>query len=540
MRPRIIFWIILTVAVFFRFYQLGRIPAGVSNDETVHIYSANSIWKTGHDFAGKFLPLSFNFDFSYSPVPVYLIAPVVGLFGMNAVTGRLPFALAGIGTVGLVYVLAKFLFRRNSIALLAMMAMAVSPWHMFFSRTAYEAGLALFFFLFGMVLFLRGQKRGSGSDVLWSLLPFFLGFYSYHATKIFFLFFLPFLILLYWPFFVSHKRTLVLFTLGFFCILASFFVVVKTQGVSRQDVLLWKDTEAAVKTVNYERQRSLAAFWLRTVFSNKPLYFLKIMRQNYLEAFSPQFLFLYGETSGLAGLYGVQSRGVLYLVDLPLLLLGIYMLLRNKALRRSMLFTIGGLLIAPFPSMFASDRTYAVRSIMMQPFLMLLIAYGAYALAIWTKATYARYKKIVFGLFVGFYMVFVGSYFYEYLYRFPIVSAEAWFQSTKDIISYIDQNKTRYNQVIVANHGDPLFQYGFYTRMDPKALKNLLHAPYPRRIGNVSFEDECLETENPVEVLGQDTLYIVPERCHRQATPSATIKDKGEPLHVIWKIYAMN
>ena len=134
MRPRIIFWIILTVAVFFRFYQLGRIPAGVSNDETVHIYSANSIWKTGHDFAGKFLPLSFNFDFSYSPVPVYLIAPVVGLFGMNAVTGRLPFALAGIGTVGLVYVLAKFLFRRNSIALLAMMAMAVSPWHMLDSQ----------------------------------------------------------------------------------------------------------------------------------------------------------------------------------------------------------------------------------------------------------------------------------------------------------------------------------------------------------------------------------------------------------------------
>lgn len=537
MRYWVIFLVILAIAVFLRFYQLGRIPAGVSDDEAVYIYSAYSIWKTGHDFAGKFLPLSFNFSFSYSPVPVYLLAPIVGLFGMNIFVGRFIYALAGTGTVILIYVLASQLFKRKSIALIAMAVVAVSPWNVFFSRTAYEAVFALFFFLGGIVLFLRGVKKG---NILWSLPLFFFAFYSYHATKFFFLFCIPFLILLHWSFFIRQKRIFITFVIGYIFILASFLFVMKTQGVNRTDVLVWKDIQTASRVVDYERQRSTAPFWIRTIYSNKLMYYLSVIRQNYLEAFSPQFLFLYGETGGLAGLYGGSSHGVLYFIDLPLMFIGLFGLFANKSLRRSAIFVLGGLLLAPISSAVTTDRTYAVRSIMMQPFLVLIVGYGVYIVYSWIKARYASYWRVAVGVVAGTYLVFVGSYFYEYFYRFPIVNAEAWFQSTKELIEFIDHNKYRYDEIILASRGDPLFQYGFYNQMDPTVLRNLLRSPYPRRVGNVVFINECFQKEDPMNLIAKHSLYIVPERCHRQTSSSLTIKDKNEPLHVIWKIYSNN
>lgn len=530
MRYRIIFIFIFLVAVLVRLYLLGAVPGGVTNDEATYIYSAYSIWKTGHDFAGKFLPLSFNFAYSYSPVPIYIIAPFVGLFGMNLFTGRLPFVLAGVGTVILVYFLAKIIFRRNDIALVAMAIAALSPWNLFFSRIAYEAGFALFFFLLAIVFFLRGAKKG---NLFWSLIPFFLGFYSYHATKIFFFFFVPFLIWLYWQDLRNQKKSVAIFFLGFAAIWVSFFVVIKTQGINRTDILLWNNPQASGRYVDWAREKSTAPFFLRTVFSNKPLYYVRVFRENYLEAFSPQFLFLYGETSGLAGLYGIMSHGVLYIIDLPLLLVGIYSLIRAKAHRRSMLFVLGGLLLGPLPSAVGADRSYGVRSIMMQPFLIFIVAYGTYSLGVGFK----RYRRLLAGAFVILYAVFAASYVYEYFYRFPVYYAESWFGSTRDVIFLIDKNKDHYDHVIVANHGDPLFQYGFFHRMDPTKLRTLLNQPYPRAIGNVSFVDECLETDDPVSLLPPKTLYLVPERCHKQTKPSFEIVDRGEPLRVIWKGY---
>lgn len=531
MRTRRLFIFLLILSCTVRLYLLGSIPAGVTNDEATYIYSAYSIWKTGHDFAGRFLPLSFTIAYSYSPVPVYLIAPFVGLFGMNLFTGRLPFALAGVGISILLYVLAKSMFRRDDIALAAMAIAAVSPWNVFFSRIAYEAGFAVFFFLLATVVFVKGAKQG---NILWSLVPFLLGFYSYHATKIFFLFFVPFLLWLYWEDLRRYKASVAVFFLGCMAIWASFYMVSKTQGVNRTDVLLWNDTKGATKFINWERDKSTAPFFLRSIFSNKPLYFVRVFRENYLEAFSPQFLFLYGETSGLAGLYGIMSHGVLYLMDLPLLLIAIYSLIHAKNYRREMVFLLGGLLIGPLPSAVGVDRSYAVRSIMMQPFLILILAYGAYSLIIWCK----QYRHLLMGLLIGLYAVFAVSYLYEYFYRFPIYYAESWFGSTRDVIMVIDQKKGQYDHIVVANHGDPLFQYGFFHAMDPVQLRTLLNQPYPKTVDNVSFIDECLAVDDPVNVLASKTLYLAPERCHKQVKPSFEITDRGEPLRVIWKGYS--
>ena len=177
---------IIILASVLRFINLGQVPYGLSNDESSYIYSAYSLWKTGEGIDGTFLPLSFNTDSSNSPVPVYLSAPFVGLLGVSAEAGRLPYILLGIGSIYLVYLLVKLLFDNEVIALLSAAVLSISPWHLHVTRTAYDTVFAMFFLLFGTYLFVRGLKKGS---ILWSLIPFFLAFYSYHATSLFLFFF---------------------------------------------------------------------------------------------------------------------------------------------------------------------------------------------------------------------------------------------------------------------------------------------------------------------------------------------------------------
>jgi hypothetical protein len=60
MKNKIPLLLVIFLAVLLRVWQLGNIPASITNDEAGYIYSSYSIWRTGHDVAGKLFPLSIN------------------------------------------------------------------------------------------------------------------------------------------------------------------------------------------------------------------------------------------------------------------------------------------------------------------------------------------------------------------------------------------------------------------------------------------------------------------------------------------------
>jgi 4-amino-4-deoxy-L-arabinose transferase-like glycosyltransferase len=112
-RHTIFLVLIMLLASILRLWQLGNIPNGITNDESGYMYSAYSIWKTGHDVSGRLFPLSFNLDNSFSPVYIYATAPFVGILGLNPFIGRLPYALISILVVFLIYLFPKKLFDGN-------------------------------------------------------------------------------------------------------------------------------------------------------------------------------------------------------------------------------------------------------------------------------------------------------------------------------------------------------------------------------------------------------------------------------------------
>jgi len=526
--------VILVLAAILRFWQLGQMPYGITNDEASYIYSAYSISQTLKDVGGKFLPFSFNLENPLSPVPIYLNAIFLRILGLSVFTGRFLYALLGVGCVFLLFLLAKDLFKDNKIALISALVLAVSPWHLHISRSAYEAGVALFFFLLAALIFIKNVKKG---NINWSLPLFILAFYSYHATKIFFIFFVFVLVFTYKNVF-KRKKELAFFLTVVFVIIISFFIIGKGQGgLERGGLFLYNDMETAANFVNLEREKSLAPFNMRQIFNNKPLYFLRIMREKYLNAFSPQFLFLYGETTGLAGLYGTFFRGVMYIIELPLLLLGLFVLLQKyKGARKIILLS---LLIAPLTTTFTIDTSYVMRAVMMIPFLCLLVGLGIFS---FQKMVVAHRKKVMV-VFIIWYLFLVASYLYQYHFRYRIYGAETWFRSNRELAILIKDNQEKYDQIEVVGPGKMfILQYGVFAKVDPKKIQKTWNEKVPSQLENITFTDGCLDVDDKIlmESLPPKTLYIVPEikNCHQQVVPSLVIKEFMEPARIIWKIYA--
>src|SRR3989338_11468794 len=89
-------FLILALSLFLRLNQLGTIPSSLSDDEGRLVYNAYSVWQTGKDVNGIFLPPVFlNSGYAFNPIPIYVTSPFVGLLGLTPFASRLPFAIAG-------------------------------------------------------------------------------------------------------------------------------------------------------------------------------------------------------------------------------------------------------------------------------------------------------------------------------------------------------------------------------------------------------------------------------------------------------------
>ena len=151
---------IIVIAVIFRFVNLANIPIGFNDDEAAFGYNAYSILKTGKDEWGRFLPFPVFESFGDWKLVVYLYLTAVSqfFFGLNELATRLPSALFGVLAVIACYLLSKELFDKR-IALFSAFFLAISPWHIHFSRGAWEVNVATFFITLGLWLFLKALNN---------------------------------------------------------------------------------------------------------------------------------------------------------------------------------------------------------------------------------------------------------------------------------------------------------------------------------------------------------------------------------------------
>src|SRR5258708_2472864 len=182
--------LVFLLGTFLRFYKLAQIPSGLEQDETSIGYNAYSILQTGKDEYGKKMPLYFK-AFGEYKLPGYIYASVLPIkyFGLNAFGVRFVSALSGSLTILLIFALTKELFEkhaaRDTLALFSAAFLALNPWHLHFSRGAFEVTLAFFFLVFGLLAFLLAVKRKKLFFLIGSVVLFTLSLYTYNISRLF-------------------------------------------------------------------------------------------------------------------------------------------------------------------------------------------------------------------------------------------------------------------------------------------------------------------------------------------------------------------
>jgi len=215
---------ILIIATFFRFYHLTTTPPGLYPDEAMDGANSQIVAQTGQ------FKVYYPEDNGREGLYVNILAVAFKfhlLPDMAPWSVRFPAAVAGILTVWGVYLLVAELFKERdegyAIALLASFLLAVSFWHVNFSRIGFRAILAPFLLTWALYFLIKAFRATTSSRKnLWrgwffaALAGFIysLGFYTYIAYRV-----TPLLLLLFIPFFRKQpdfwRRALVFLIVAF-------------------------------------------------------------------------------------------------------------------------------------------------------------------------------------------------------------------------------------------------------------------------------------------------------------------------------------
>jgi 4-amino-4-deoxy-L-arabinose transferase-like glycosyltransferase len=142
---------VMLVAAVPRLVELGDIPPGFHGDEAVAGIEARRI-------RGEGLIGPYSLEASGLPAGTfYWTAVVTAVGGESIFTVRLSYALIGIATIGILYIATRFAFDRPT-ALVAGFLLAVSAWHVHYSRVAFIPLGAPFFVVLTLACFAAALK----------------------------------------------------------------------------------------------------------------------------------------------------------------------------------------------------------------------------------------------------------------------------------------------------------------------------------------------------------------------------------------------
>ena len=171
----------MALAAALRLYRLDVLPPGFNVDEAYNMLDALDILK------GKwpvFLPANAGREVLYS----YLQAALVAWLGPQVFALRVTSALIGIATVGTTYLLVRGLplHRARAVALLTALLLALSFYHLCFSRHGIRAILLPLVECLAFTAYWRGLSKGSHRLGWFALAGFWLGvaLYTHPAGRV--------------------------------------------------------------------------------------------------------------------------------------------------------------------------------------------------------------------------------------------------------------------------------------------------------------------------------------------------------------------
>lgn len=466
-KNKLILIFVLILAAALRFYKLGINPPGLDWDETAHGYNAYSILKTGRDEYGYKFPLYFrSFDDYKPPLYTYLVVPSVAIFGLNDFAVRFPSAFLGVGSVLFTYLFTYELLKKREIAYLSALFLAISPWHIQFSRVAFETNSTIFFTLLGLWSFLKGINCEKTKLMLFmtlSSIAFGLNLFMYHNSRVFIPLLAVCLIFLFKEKLINSKKYLILpviIAIIFSIVLIPIITSISGQLRFEGTTIFSDHTPLDESSQKIEYDKNHGIYLIGAIFHNRRLSYIPIIIENYLSHLKPAFLFFTADMDR----HHAPEVGLLYLWDLPFILAGIFFIKRKNFDKNSKIILIIWFLLAPVAASVTWGVPHALRSEIYLPTFQIFIAVGFYYL-------YQSLKKNKIFLFSSIILLTLNFLFYlhQYYIHLPIEFSKAWLYGRREAALYTESVKNKYDKVIVSTKLEQPHEFWlYYLKYDPK------------------------------------------------------------------------
>ncbi|MBL7159709.1 glycosyltransferase family 39 protein, partial [Candidatus Microgenomates bacterium] len=584
---RLTSFIVIVLAFFLRFYQLGKVPPSLNWDETALGYNAYSILKTGRDEYGvRFPTILRSFGDYKPPLYTYLTIPSVAVFGLNEFAVRFPSALFGFLTVLLTYFLVRELFLNNNptsknqkiknslskishFPHLTSLLFAISPWHIQFSRGAFEANLGLFLAVLGTYLFLKALKNRH--FLLLSAVIFSLSMYAYHSSRIF----VPLLVLLLafvyrkelfisrkakrvdtstletvpinhslkasvqsetknrlalrGGFFIFKKWTAISFLIGMIFIFP--FIKSLTQGeiLTRfSGVSAFNDP--AILNRSIEKIEDDNNSFIGRMVHNRRIEYAKIFLKNYFSHFDANFLFIEADQNPR---HHAPANGLLYFWEIITIPIGFFTLLKLKGRGKWVIFSF--LFLAPIAAAPAQASPHAIRFLNSLPAWIVISSFG---LAFLFKRAKQFWSLIIILILINF--VYWGNLYFTHL---PIETSQYWQYGYKEMVNEVSKIEKNYDKVMITGQYDqPYIFFLFYKKYDPQKYQaeyknSEKSSKYERAFNKYQFLEkiDLAEIEKDKQILivatheevgGKDDFKIIKKINFLDGLPAFLIGEK--------------
>lgn len=472
-KEKILVLTIILLSSVLRIWNLASFPAGLNADEAAIGYNAYSLIETGLDEHGDAWPIHFKSFADYKPgFYFYLSLPFVKAFGLNEWAVRLPSCFLGIISVYFLYLLIRKVFKDKNWALFSSFLLAISPWHIHFSRGGWEANAATTFILIGVYLFFKGFKKPKW--FLSSMLFFVFSLYTYHSARLI----VPLLglgLVLFYRNQVFSKKNIKMSIISFLLLIAlslslakSFFS--ESSGVSRfSGVGLMADIGPLSRINELRGQHADPASFSSRALHNKVVAYTIAFFENWLDHFHGEFLFVSGDVIKRSS---VPETGQLYLFEIITLSFGIFFLLSKRPKNWQMIFL--WIVVAPVAAALTFQTPHALRSHNMVIPLTAVSGLGFYKLVFYLKKKLSKNANICFLLIFSVISLWsVSRYLINYYVHYPLTFPFAWEYGFKGLIERIEPEIERYDKIYVTDRYDqPYILFLFYLKFPPEEFQS--------------------------------------------------------------------
>lgn len=499
--------VIFLLGLFFRVYQLSNTAPILNRDEAALGYNAMLLKETGRDEWGISWPITPK-SFGDSKLIGYPLL-LVGLFQFLPQADwvvRLPAIFAGSLLPILVYFFARQLGLTKTFSLLAALSIVVNPVFIHFSRFAYEAMVALTYFVAATTLIVSPVKHFRCRimiDLVAALL-FFASLLTYNTP----LLLLPLLIIII-PVqrgvFSANRWLSTVAILSITWVMA--LLLLLPMLAQKSGISIFSDQTYIQE---YPQYRATFNGILQPLLGNQYIYYGKSIITQMLKSLSAHFIVTSGGTHPWHSLrdHGHLSWTLYVGFILGLITYGYNLLKNRQILTKNTHFLILLLIFSLFPASITVDAPHATRSLL---FFVLIVLFASYfyqqlidLIRLTTKGRLFK-QLVLIGLFST--TVVTGFVFFtKYLEDYPAQASRVYQAGFYQTVAVLDKQYPNTNIAVVDPGGFQYILLAWYAKYSPveffqtivKQQPNIIGLQYGERLGRYHFIMQATD-QSPTE-----------------------------------------